>query len=349
MTFLKHFNIALPIIQAPMAGNATTPALVAAVSNAGGLGSLAAGYMQPEEMRTAIKKIKALTNKPFAINLFVPEQYHVTDEQIENARQAVQASCSELNFKIDLIKPPYAPDFSEQMQVVLEENIPIFSFTFGIPFEWIEQLKNNQIVLLGTATHLKEAEQLEKAGIDYIIAQGKEAGGHRGTFIGNALDALTETNTLVSLFKQHIQTPIIAAGGIMNAHDIALALQAGAMAVQMGSAFLCCAESGIHPLYKELIQAIKHDTTALTNAFSGKFARGLQNKFTTRMKNETNVLPYPVQNALTTPMRKEANKQNNMDFVSMWAGQRAYLAKNISVQQLMQAIDDELRFNMKQV
>ena len=127
-------NIALPLIQAPMAG-ATTPELVAAVSNAGGLGSLAAGYMTADEIRSAIKEIRKLSNNPFGVNLFVPKEYQATEEQIEQARKSVQEACHELNFNIAPIKPPYTPPFDEQIKVILEEEIPVFSFTFGIPLK----------------------------------------------------------------------------------------------------------------------------------------------------------------------------------------------------------------------
>lgn len=333
-------KITLPIIQAPMAGGATTPELVAAVSNAGGLGSLGAGYMTANEIKTAIKQIKSLTNKPFAVNLFIPEHHQATDEQIEQARKIVQASCSELNFKIDFIQPPYAPPFEEQMNVLVEEKIPIFSFTFGIPStEWIEVFKKNNIILIGTATTLAEAKLLEENNIDAVVAQGSEAGGHRGTFLGNAEDALNGVSSLVPLIVEHTKIPVIAAGGIMNGKGIAAALASGASAVQMGTAFLCCTESGIHPLYKKILLSSKQDNTTLTRAFSGKLARGIINQFIIRMQSHENeILDYPIQNKLTSAMRKEANKQNNIDFMSMWAGQAAHLCKVLSAAELIESL-----------
>src|SRR3990167_5688567 len=152
-------KIAFPIIQAPMAGGITTPELVAAVSNAGGLGSLGAGYMTANDIRSTIKQIQQLTNKPFSVNLFIPEKHQSMHEEIEKARRAVQEACYELNFQVTTAKPPYTPSFEEQMNVLLEEKIPIFSFTFGIPpLNWIEDFKKNGIVLIGTATTLEEAK-----------------------------------------------------------------------------------------------------------------------------------------------------------------------------------------------
>src|SRR3990167_1353319 len=206
-------KITLPIIQAPMAGGATTPELIAAVSNSGGLGSLGAGYMTADEIKSTIRKTRALTNKPFSINLFIPEKHHATDDQIEQARKIVQTSCPELNFNVPSIKPPYAPSFEEQMNVIVEDKVPVFSFTFGIPSkEWIEIFKKNGITLIGTATTLAEAKLLEENNIDAIVAQGSEAGGHRGTFLGDAKNTLISISSLIPLLVEHIKIPVIAAG-----------------------------------------------------------------------------------------------------------------------------------------
>jgi nitronate monooxygenase len=333
-------KISLPLIQAPMAGGATTPELVAAVSNAGGLGSLGAGYMTPDEMRRAIKKIRELTHKPFAVNLFIPQEHHASHEQINQVTKIIQEACHELNLTIGMIKPPYAPSFEEQMAVILEEKIAVFSFTFGIPAEiWIKKLKENGVILMGTATTLSEATLLEKRGIDAIVAQGSEAGGHRGTFIGKAEDALIKLSDLVPDLIHHTKIPIIAAGGIMDAKGISAALALGASAVQLGTVFLTCTESGIHPSYKQELLNTMQDSTTLTRVFSGKLARGINNKFISRMKlHETTILDYPIQNALTVPMRKEAAKKNSTDFMSMWAGQSAYLCENLSVAELIKKL-----------
>lgn len=343
-------KITLPIIQAPMAGGATTPELVAAVSNTGGLGSLGAGYMPANEIKTTIKKIKSLTNKPFAVNLFIPEKHHANNEQIKQARKTAQTCCPELNFNISSIKPPYAPSFEEQMNVIVEEKVPIFSFTFGIPSkDWIEIFKKNAITLIGTATTLAEARLLEENNIDAVVAQGSEAGGHRGTFLGNPESALISLSSLISLLIENTKIPIIAAGGIMNAKGIAASLTLGASAVQMGTAFLCCTESGIHPLYKKLLLNAAQDNTTLTRAFSGKLARGVKNKFIIRMQShEKNILDYPIQNILTSSMRKESAKQNNTEFMSMWTGQAAYLCKALPAAQLIEELNSEVIALLKQ-
>jgi len=337
-------GISFPIIQAPMAGGATIPELVAAVSNAGGLGSFAAGYLTAEEIKLSIIEIRKLTDKPFAINLFVPEKHHATTEQMADAAKAIQSVTQELNFTINAVEPPYAPSFDEQMAVILDEKIPIFSFTFGIPAdEWLVKFKHAGIKLIGTATTLPEASMLEDKEVDLIVAQGSEAGGHRGTFLGKAEDALIDVESLTSMLVNHTHVPIVSAGGIMDAKKILTLLKLGADGVQMGTAFLACTESGIHPDYKKLLLKTAYDNTTLTRAFSGKLARGLTNEFIIRMKAFENfILDYPIQNKLTSMMRKEAGKQNNIDFMSMWAGQAHYLCKEISAGRLVQDLNLEV-------
>src|SRR3990167_6063059 len=316
----EMLNIAYTIIQAPMAGGITTPELVASVANSGALGSLAAGYLSPIEMRTAIRKIRTLTDRAFSVNVFIPEKHHATHQQIKKACADIQNSCQELSIKIEPASPPYTPVFEEQMNVVIEENIPIMSFTFGLlDAHWIEKLKNKHVKLIGTATHLAEAQLLENSGIDIIIAQGMEAGGHRGTFLGNAEKKLFLLNDLISRFSNEMKIPVVAAGGIMNSEHLKLAIQLGASGVQMGTAFLTCTESGATSTYKKILLSQTDDQTVLTRAFSGKYARGINNKFIQRMSDK-NILDYPIQNALTNLMRKVAKEKGDGDFMSLWAG-----------------------------
>ena len=340
----RLLNITLPLIQAPMAGGATTPELIAAVSNAGGLGSLGAGYMTPDDMWTAIRQIKKLTSKPFAVNLFVTEKHQASSAQIDRAKKAVEQSCKELNYTLEPIAPPFAQSFDEQMHVVLTEKVPVFSFVFGLPAKsWLVQCKEAGVTLIGTATTLEEARMLSAFEVDVIVAQGSEAGGHRGTFLGQAEDALIGLGSLLPQLVDHIKRPIIAAGGIMDGRGIVAALTLGASGVQMGTAFLTCKESGIHPNYKDILLASLQDNTTLTRAFSGKLARGIKNTFIARMQDYLDdILDYPIQNALTIGMRKEAMKQGSTDFMSMWAGQTAYLCKDLPAAEVMHVLNDEV-------
>lgn len=335
----RKLGIRFPIFLAPMAGF-TTPNLVAAVSNSGGLGSLGAAYMSADEIRAAIRNIRELTDCPFAINLFIPHHQTASAEQIAHSCDRIAQACTELHYKIHPTSPPYAPHFDEQMRVIVEEKVPVFSFIFGLPDKtWINQLKNNKTLLIGTATHVEEAILLEKSGVDMIVAQGYEAGGHRGTFIGGAEKGLIGLLSLLPQLTKSVKIPIIAAGGIMEAKAIAAMHLLGAAGVQMGTAFLTCTESVIHPYYKKALLETKKDNTVLTRAFSGRLARGIRNKFIEHMSaHEEDILPFPIQNAMTRAMRLEAAEKNNMDFMSMWAGQGAHLCRDLSAAELLREL-----------
>lgn len=339
----QNIGIQFPIIQAPMAGGITTPELVAAVSNAGGLGSLAAGYLSPSDIRESIRQIRALTSKPFAVNLFIPAAYYVTLDDMKCARDVILRVCAELKIKIDLVDEPYVPHFEEQMEIVEQENVSVFSFTFGVlSDDWIKKMKRNHVILMGTATTLSEAQMLEKQGIDVVVAQGSEAGGHRGSFLGTAANSLVKLPHLIPQLFKNMTIPIVAAGGIMDGHAIVAALKAGASAVQMGTAFLSCDESGADTNYKQTILNSPVDT-ALTRSFSGKFARGIRNNFITQMElHQDSILDYPIQHALTSSMRKKSRDMGCIDFMSMWAGQFAHLSRKLKANVLMAQLIDEV-------
>jgi nitronate monooxygenase len=340
----QTLGIQFPIIQAPMAGGITTPELVAAVSNAGGLGSLAAGYMSPKDIQQTIRKIRRLTTKPFAINLFIPSMHDVTLDEMRNARDIIESISAELELTIDLVSEPYVPNFEEQMDVVLCEDIPVFSFTFGVLNQtWIQKLKHKNMILMGTATTLAEARKLENQGIDMIVAQGSEAGGHRGSFLDTVENSLVSLSDLVPQLVSHVKIPIVAAGGIMDGRGIVAALKSGASGVQMGTAFLSSDESGAHTCYKQAILNSHDDNTTLTRAFSGKLARAIRNKFITQMeKHQELILDYPIQHALTSAMRKKAQVENCIDFMSMWAGQFAHLSRKANASTFMSQLIDEV-------
>ncbi|WP_209121856.1 nitronate monooxygenase family protein [Alkalihalobacillus sp. BA299] len=340
----KTLNIKLPIIQAPMAGGATTPELVGSVSNCGGLGSLGAGYMDAEAMRNSIHKIRELTNNPFAVNLFIPEPVDIQERKVRTMTETLQSFYDELGIEQPPLPDVYGPQFEQQMEVIIEEKIPVFSFTFGtLENKWIDRLKANRTKMIGTATTVKEAKQLEGLNVDAIVAQGSEAGGHRGAFAGSAEDSMIGTMALVPQIVDTVQIPVIAAGGIMEGRGLLASLSLGAGAVQMGTAFLPTIESGAHPLYKSaLIEATEEDTI-ITTMFSGKAARGLKNEFIGRLKSVAvdEVPDYPVQNALTQPLRKEAAKQGRAEWMSMWAGQGLRLTEVVGAKQVMDRIMDE--------
>lgn len=326
----KILEIDYPLIQAPMAGGITTPELIAAVSNAGALGSLGAGYLEPEAIRRAIAEIRKLTDRPFAVNLFVPEPVKEDAERIIRANKLL----APYREALDLPEPEplagAAPNYTEQLGVVFEESVEIISFTFGVPgADEMETMKQLGITTIGTATHLLEGILLEEAGIDLVVAQGMEAGGHRGTFLGTVEQGLQGGMVLLPLLADHLRIPVIAAGGIMDGRGIAAALALGAGAAQMGTAFITTPESGAHPKYKELLLDSNELTTVLTRVFSGKPARGIKNRFITELSDTESFLPgYPVQHALTRDIRQAAAERDLPELMSLWAGMGCALCRS---------------------
>lgn len=330
MKFIESVQIDHPIIQAPMAG-VTTPEFVAASASAGVLGSIGAGYLSTEATRDFIRCVRILTNKSFAVNLFVPEEMEPNVELIRRAYANLQPIGEQLGMP-SWETPFSAPCFEEQVQVVIEEGVPVCSFTFGLPSkDIVQRLKAHHVFLIGTATSVEEAVLAEKGGMDAIVLQGKEAGGHRGSFIGEALIPL---ETLIADVVGHVQIPTIAAGGIANKAQMKSMLDKGAQAVQLGTALLATDESGAHPLYKKAVLQASEGCTELTKAFSGKSARGIRNQFMIEMKNQT-IAPYPIQNDLTKKIRSEAAAQNRPEFMSMWAGERVHESLSGTVSEVL--------------
>ena len=344
--FLQRLGLDNPVIQAPMAGGGDTPALVAAVANAGGLGSIGAAYLSPEVIAKTAAETRALTDRPFAINLFAPLPLPERPDP-GAALDRVRPYYAELGLEPPAIPEPAADDFAEKLAACLASDAAVFSFTFGVlPADAIAAIKGRGVTLLGTATTPEEAKILEAAGVDAIIAQGSEAGGHRGSFTGGRDTEfernLVGTMALVPQIADAVSLPVIASGGIMDGRGIAAALTLGASAVQMGTAFLTCAEAGIPEAYKEAILAARASDTRLTRAFSGRPARGIVNRFMTetedRIEDGTDkaaILPFPYQNALTRPLRAAAGKAGRPEFLSLWAGQGLELARRQTAAELV--------------
>ncbi|MEH7238786.1 NAD(P)H-dependent flavin oxidoreductase [Bacillus sp. JJ1562] len=350
----KLIKIEYPIIQAPMAGGVTTSELVAAVSNSGGLGMIGAGYMTSTQLREQIREIKQLTTKPFGVNLFVPVEFEAKEDEVKSANQLLNP----IREKLNLSPKDYdeIPSFHhalekyvEQIKVVVEEKVPICSFTFGLPSKnVIAELKQHNIVLMGTATTVKEASEVEKAGLDMVVVQGSEAGGHRGSFIKGEQENLVGLMSLIPQVADNVSIPVIAAGGIMDARGLMASICLGAQAVQMGTAFLACIESGAHQVHKLAILNASEDETVITRSFSGKWARGLANPFIFNMQQYEKDLPdFPIQNSLTQDIRIASGSQNNKDFMSLWSGQSPRLSKNQSAKTLIESIILEAK-NLKQ-
>lgn len=345
-------NVKYPIIQAPMAGGPTTPELVATVSNAGGLGALGAGYMTPDAMRTAIHAVRACTDKPFGVNLFIPSPTEAADADVTRMANHLQSISPFTTEAANVTAVKDDPKrFSDQLGVVLSEQVPVFSFTFGVLGEAeIKQLQQRGTVVVGTATCVLEAVILEAAGVDAIVVQGFEAGGHRGSFVGNPAGSLVGTMALVPQVVDKLHVPVIASGGIMDGRGIVASLALGASAVQMGTAFLATDESGAHKAFKHSLLH-SHDTdTVLTDAFSGKLARGIRNAFINRMQDYSGgIPPYPIQNALTRPLRNWAAQESNAEYMSLWAGQSSALSRGVSAAELIRQLVAEVDIALEQL
>lgn len=343
MELLARLGIQHPIVQGPMGGGPSTPELVAAVSNSGGLGSLGAAYLTPDQITDAIRRIRSLTSRPFNVNLFAGGWS--TDQTFDPG--PMLEILGEIHQKLGIPAPqapqPMPDPLPAQLEAVLDARPPIFSFTFGIPDrDAIARLKSRGIAILGTATTVDEARALKAAGVDAIVAQGTEAGAHRGTFLGSFESSMVPTLDLVRASTAAVKLPVIATGGLMDGRDIVAALEAGASAAQLGTAFLVSPESGASGVHKRAILSAKQDTTAVTRAFSGRPARGIRNAFMASVDGRELILPYPLQNALTRPMRTAAAQQGLLDYLSLWAGQGLARARATPAGDLVARLVEEM-------
>ncbi len=328
-----------PIVQAPMAGGFTTPELVAAVSNAGALGSLGGATLGPDELRDAIAAVRRLTERPFAVNLFAPVPPPLADaEQIA----AMQAMLAPLRAELGLPEPrdvPSAPPpglVEAQLAVVAEECVPVFSFTFGVlP---IEQIRASGSVILGTATTAAEAVELERLGVDAIVAQAGEAGGHRGTFLGPFEDAVVGGVALVPRIVDRVSVPVLLAGGIMDGRGIAAALALGAEGVQLGTAFLGCPESGATALQRDVLEG-SGDATVVTRAYSGRQARLVRTRLVDVVAGaDVDPLPFPLQFSVAADVRAAALEVGRADLLFVLAGQGAAGLRELPAAELVQTL-----------
>ena len=324
-------GITNPIIQAGMAGGPTTVELVASVSNAGGLGTLGAAYMKPEEIRAAIRKIKEQTSKPFAVNLFCTDWQDQYDG-VEESQRVLNVIREKLGLEYLDNQVETNNFFEEQFEVLIEEKVPVISTAFGIlPRDKMAKVKEQGMKVTSMVTTVREAQLAVREGADIIIAQGSDAGGHRGTFEieKNTLGATIGTFSLVPQVVDAVSVPVVAAGGIMDSRGLVAALALGAQGVQMGTAFLTTVESGAHPVYKEVLVKSTEESTVITKVFSGRPARGIKNAFI-QAYQDADVSPadFPTQNTLSSDIRKEAALQNNPEFMSLWAGQGTRLLQN---------------------
>jgi nitronate monooxygenase len=326
-----------------MAGGITTPQLVAAVANHGGVGSFGFAYSTPEKIHADLLAAQSLTSGPINANFFVFNPVRLPIEQIQiNAMQALHSLDVDGVQSLTIPAEPFYPSLLEQLEPIWKARPAVLSFHFGLPPEGVITKAHGLGIAVGiSATSLEEALAIELAHADFIVAQGIEAGGHRGQFDLRAKDEALSAFELTAQLAKHCRIPIVAAGGIMNGAQIQAAIVKGAQAAQLGTAFLCCDESGTPPSYRDYLLHKQDRPTTLTKAFSGRLARGLENTFTRTMQAQT-TLPFPIQNTLTGPLRQWAGVEHNAEYQSLWAGTAYAQVRSMSTAALLQKLHDEI-------
>ncbi|MFC5438009.1 NAD(P)H-dependent flavin oxidoreductase [Rhodanobacter umsongensis] len=328
-SFARQLGIEHPLIQAPMSSS-TPPALVAAVSNAGGLGSLGAGYLEPSAIIEQAGQIRALGDRPYAIGLFVlPDEFDADMAAVAKARAQLDALMAREGLDVRTSLPSrWAPRFSDQFAALCEARPAVAMFAFGVisPAQRRE-LQRRGIYVIGTATTVAEARAWADAGADAVCVQGAEAGGHRGTFLHHEEDAMIGLFALLPLVVGALSIPVIAAGGIMHGRGVLAAEVLGAAASQLGTAFLACPECSAAEAWKRDLPHVEDHQVTTIRGFSGRAARGLRNRFVEAMPEPAQGLPYPVLNALTAPLRRAAAASGRGDLLSEWCGQAASLVR----------------------
>lgn len=324
--FSRSLGLQYPLIVAPMAGGPSSPELVVAASEAGALGSIGAAYYSPDAIVAFAERVRLGTAKPFGINLFISrEPPEVSPDAISRAVGRTQAFREELRLPVPRLVAPYEEDFDRQFEAVLRARPKVFSTVFGVLApEYVRAARKEGILVFGTATSPGEIQAHLEGGVDAIVAQGIEAGGHRGIFEPAAEDPAIRAIDLVRAMAGAgaKRVPIIAAGGIMSSADVQAMLAAGADAVQMGTAFLATKEAGTSaPYRKRLLAEGANRKTRTTRAFSGRLARGIVNRFMDALDPEPGaILPFPVQNKFTRDLRSASATVGSPEFLSLWAG-----------------------------
>lgn len=332
MTLQKLLGIDVPLIQAPMAG-AQGSALAIAVSNEGALGSLPCAVFDVDTIRKELTAIRAQTSKPFNLNFFCHPQPDVDEVREADWHATLAPYFAEFGIDPSSIRPgPGRKTFgAEHAEVIEEFRPPVISFHFGLPAApLVSRVKHTGAKILASATTVDEARWLEAHGADVIIAQGVEAGGHRGLFLTDDIATQVGTFALVPQIVNAVSVPVVAAGGIADAKGVGAAMALGASGVQVGTAYLLCPEVSLTPLHRAALQSASANTTALTNLFTGRPARGIVNRLMRELGYMNAAAPrFPLATAAITPLRAKAESLGSADFSPLWAGQNTTGCKSI--------------------
>ena len=321
-------SLLIPIIQAPMVG-ASSDALALAVSGAGGMGTLAAGALAPAEIGPAVAAMRGATDAPFAVNLLMVPTPSPDPAEVQRALDRLAPWYAELRAALPAPPNQFAPSFEAQLTALIAAAPPVATFAFSVLTRaQVAALHLAGTYVVGTATTAAEARAWADVGADGVCAQGAEAGGHRGHFLGDVDASLVGTMALVPTIRAATRLPVISAGGIMDGRGVAAALALGASAVQMGTAFLLADEAVTSAPWRRAVTGVGDEPTRLTRAFTGRYARGIENRFMRLMHGVQDDVPaYPVQNRLTQPLRDAATQADDPEMISLWAGQGVTLAR----------------------
>ena len=329
-SLLDLFNLEIPIIQAPMAGSDSV-ALARSVSSTGALGSLACALLSPEDVRNAMRELRRDMPRPFHLNFFCHQMETPDPAALEKWKGVLKPHYERLGLDIENVPATRLRlPFNEEMCAVVEETQPqVVSFHFGLPdLKLVERLKRLGIKIVSSATSVREAKWLESRGCDAIIAQGVEAGGHRGMFLETNIATQLGLFALLPQIKDAVSVPVIAAGGIADARGVVAAFALGASAVQLGTAYLFCPEAKVSPMYRRALEQSANHETSLTNLFSGRPARGIVNRFLRESGPMSDAAPpFPYAATLVAPLRAASERAGSLDYMQLWAGQAAALTK----------------------
>jgi nitronate monooxygenase len=344
-TLTEVLGIDLPIVLGPF-GGASSVELVSSVSNAGGLGSYGLYGLTPQKIADVATDIRELTDRPFALNLWLPMDEAQTQPpgqaEFDGYLEVLAPYFSELDLPLPERPDSYLVPFADQIDAAIAAKPRALSFVYGVPSaELLERCHSSGILVIGTATTVDEAVALDAAGVDAVVATGFEAAGHRVSFLRAAEESLVGTISLVPRVVDAVRVPVIAAGGIADGRGVAAVLALGASAAQIGTAFLACDESAANPPHRAELWSARAAETVLTRAFSGRLARGIPNRMSRELAN-VQTAPFPVQNWLTGHIKRAAAAQANPDLTSLWAGQSAPLIKHTDADDLIAAITTDV-------